>query len=250
MQRTINHTGRRKIEAKELQINMIEQESGVPAFDVDFSLNREKLPDNASIYIEAYQRNTLQRFSFGTVAEIRKPEKRDLDQLDLSSPTLFRIRIVDESEHLGRLVASAEHLKPEGENDDDQRSSLLAVRSRPLGQQTWRVEFNTSGKPELCINSRIPDAIGQLKNNPQFQSIILPAAFRQVLMFFLWNNDDEDEGSVAEQWMTFAEQIASERPHGEDPAELVGWVDEVVERFSEMFELCDMLLLKMEESSP
>lgn len=246
MQRTINHTGRRKIEVKELQINMIEQENGVPAFDVDFSLNRENLPDDASIYIEAYQRNTLQRFSFGTVAAIQKPESRELDQLDLSSPTLFRIRIVDETEHLGRLIASAERLKPEGDSDEDKRSSLLVVRSRPLNQQTWKIEFDTGGKPELCINSRIPDAIGQLKNNPLFQSLILPGAFREVLMFFLWNEDDEEEGSIAQEWITFAEHIGDERPLGKDPKQLIDWIDDVVARFSESFELCDILLRQLE----
>jgi len=245
MQRTINHTGRRKIEANEVQINLTGQENEAPKFDVDFSLNRDKLPDNASIYIEAYHGNTLQRFNFGTVGEIRKPADRTLDQLDLSSPTLFRVRIVDETEHLGRLVASAEQLKPEGDNDEDQRSSLLVVRSRPLGQQTWKVEFDTGGKPELCINSRIPDAIGQLRNNPQFQSLILPGAFRQILMFFLWN-DDNEEGSVAEEWITFAEYIADEKPQGDDPLQLVGWIDVVVERFSEAFELCDILLHRLE----
>ena len=249
MQRTINHTGRRKIEVKELQINMQEKETGVPVFDVDFSLNRQNLPDSASIYIEAYQRNTLQRFSFGTVGEIQKPENRELDLLDLTSPTLFRIRIVDETEHIGRLIASAQRLKPEGENDEDQRSSLLVVRSRPLGQQTWKIEFDTGSKPELCINSRIPDAIGQLKSNPQFQSLILPGAFRQVLMFFLWNEDDEVEGGAAEQWMSFAEHIAYERPQGNDPLELTNWVDDVVERFSEAFELCDILLHKLEDEA-
>lgn len=245
MQRTINHTGRRKIESKEIQINMSEQENGVPVFDVDFSLNREKLPDKGSIYIEAYQRNTLQRFHFGTVGEIQKPENRTLDQLDLTSPALFRIRIVDETEHLGRLIASAERLTPEGESEEDQRSSLLVVRSRPLGQQTWKVVIDTGGKPELCINNRIPDAIGQLKNNPQFQSLILPAALRQVLMYFLWNEDDE-EGSIAEEWITFAEHIADERPQVNDPLQLSNWIDDVVERFSDSFELCDLLLHKLE----
>lgn len=248
MQRTINYTGRRKVELKELQIFMYESESGIPSFDVDFSLNRDKLPDEAAIYIEAYQRNTLQRFHFGTVSQIRKPENRELAQLDLTSPTLFRIRIVDETEHLGRLVASAESLRPEGENDEDQRSSLLVVHSRPLGQQTWKVEVATGGKPELCINSRIPDAIGQLKSNPQFQSLILPAAFRQVLTFLLWN-DDIEEGGVSEQWMIFAEHIAYEKPQTDDPSELMKWVDDVVERFSESFELCDILLHKMESET-
>lgn len=247
MQRTINHTGRRKIEVKELQINLKDTSDGTPEFDVDFSLNKEKLPDNASIYIEAYQRNTLQRFNFGTVGEIRKPENRKLDQLDLSSPSLFRIRIVDETEHLGRLIASAERLKPEGDNDEDQRASLLVIRSRQLDQQTWKVEFDTGGKPELVINSRIPNAIGQLKENPHFQSLILPAAFRQILMFFLWN-EDEDEGTIAEQWMTFAEHMAGEKPQSNDPQQQINWVDDVVNQFSEAFELCDMLLHKLEDN--
>ena len=201
MQASINHTGRRKILASEIQIRMQSQENDAPIFDVDFSLNREKLPNDATIYIEAYQRNTLQRFHFGTVGQINKPENRKLDQLDLSSPALFRIRIVDENDHHGRLIASAEKLKPEG--DDDLKASLLAVRSRPLGQQTWKIDMETGDKPELTINSRIPDAIGQIKNNPQFQSLILPSAFRQVLMYFLWNDDDEDNG-IAEEWLRFA----------------------------------------------
>ena len=247
MQRTINHTGRRKIEVKELQINIQEQDNGAPVFDVDFSLDRKKLPDDASIYIEAYQRNTLQRFKFGKVGDIQKPENRELDQLDLTSPALFRIRIVDETEHLGRLIASAERLKPEGDNDEDQQASLLVVRSRPLGQQTWRVEFDTGGKPELCINSRIPDAIGQLKNNPQFQSLILPGAFRQILMFFIWN-EDEEEGGVAEQWVAFAEHMAGEKPQEKDPLLLTNWIDDVVDKFSEKFELCDLLLHRLEDN--
>ena len=246
MQASINHTGRRKILVSEIQIRMQSQENEAPVFDVDFSLNREKLPNDATIYIEAYQRNTLQRFHFGTVGQINKPENRKLDQLDLSSPVLFRIRIVDENDHHGRLIASAEKLKPEG--DDDLKASLLAVRSRPLGQQTWKIDMETGDKPELTINSRIPDAIGQIKNNPQFQSLILPSAFRQVLMYFLWNDDDEDNG-IAEEWLRFAEHILHERPHEKDTLLLMNWIDDVIERFSESFKLCEMLLLKMEESA-
>jgi hypothetical protein len=66
-------------------------------------------------------------------------------------------------------------------------------------------------------------------------------------MFYLWNNDDEDEGSIAAQWLVFAENLATERPHGDDPLELTGWIDDVVERFSDSFDLCDILLPKLEE---
>lgn len=244
MQRTINHTGRRKVEAKELQIRLESTGDSSPVFDVDFSLDTSSLPDDAAIYIEAYQRNTLQRFDFGTVSRIAKPKERVLDQLDLSSPALFRIRIVDESEHIGRLVASAEGLRPVGDDAEDQHASLLSVRARPLGEVTWKIEFETGGKPELCINSKIPSAIEQLKSNPQFQSLILPAAFRQVLLCFLW--DDPEENPEADKWIRFAEHIATERPQGSDPATLISWVDDVVERFSVRFNLCSMLITRME----
>jgi hypothetical protein len=247
MQRTINYTGRKKIHAKELKINLQTNEQGSLSFDVDLNLDKKKLPDEASIYIEAYQRNTLQRFNFGTVGQIRIPEDRTLNEIDLSSPTLFRVHVVDESEYLGRLIASADQLRPEGENDEDQKSGLLPVKSRPMGEETWKIEFETGGKPQLCINSRIPDAIGQMKNNSLFQTLILPAAFRQVLMYYIWD-DNNDEGSIADEWLRFAEHIASEKPEDSDPAVLMKWVDEVVERFSNSFKLCGMLLHKMEES--
>jgi hypothetical protein len=246
MQKTINHTGRRKIEVKELQINIVNKGSYPPIFDVDFSLQRDRLPLSASIYIEAYQRNTLQRFNFGTVGCITKPQNRVLDQLDLSSPALFRIRIVDESEHIGRLIASTEGLRPEGGDGEDERTSLLPVRSRPLGEVTWKVDFDTGGKPELCINSMLPDAISQIKRNPQFQSLILPAALRQILIYFLWENDEENEH--AEAWFRFAEHIGTERPPVDDSLTLMAWVDDVVERFCSRFELCRMLLIKMEKA--
>lgn len=247
MQKTINHTGRRKIEVKELQIRLNHTDNHSPSFDVDFSLKASTLPSNAAIYIEAYQRNTLQRFHFGTVSNITKPENRILDQLDLSSPTLFRIRVVDESDHIGRLIASAEGLRPTGDGEDDNHSSLLTVRSRPLGEVTWKVEFETGGKPELCINSRIPSAIEQLKTNPQFQSLILPAAFRQVLLYFLWDNNEDN--TEFDNWIRFAEHIATPRPDERDPSILMPWIDDVIDRFSQQFELCNMLINRMEASN-
>ena len=242
MQRTINHTGRRKIETNELQISMQQQDKHPPEFDVDFSLDKNKLPGNASIYIEAYQRNTLQRFYFGTVNQVVKPEIRVLDKLDLTSQMLFRIRIVDESDCVGRLVASADSLRPA--DDEQQRSSILPIRSKPLGEQTWKVVFETGGKPELYINSRIPSATNQLKTNPDFQSLIFPAALRQILMFFLWNDDEGD--SASNEWFRFAEEIAFERPADDDPLSLMNWVDDVVERFSLRFELCSLLVGRLE----
>ncbi len=247
MQRNINHTGRRRLTSSEVQIRLQNDGKDVPVFDVEFSLDKSGLNDKASIYVEAYQRNTLQRFHFGTIAHICKPENRKLEKIDLSGPVLFRVHIVDESQYLGRLIASIDRLPPKTGDDEEQKSSLLVVRARPMNNETWKVVFDTGGKPELCINSRIPDAIGQIKNNPLFQTLIFPAALRQVLMYYIWDNNIE-EGSIAEEWINFAEKLAREKPEENDTNELMIWIDDVVQRFSERFELCEMLLLKIEES--
>lgn len=244
MQKTINHTGRRRIELSEIRINIDTQPDGVPEFSVDFRLNKKGLPDDARIYIEAYRNNTLQRFSFGQVGRITYPENTRLEQLDLSGPVLFRALIVDEREHIGRLIAKAEALRPEGDNDEDNKASLLTVRSRPLGQVTWRIEFETGGKPQLCINSRIPNAVEQIKSNPLFQALVLPAALRHVLLHYLWNDDEDNQ--QADGWLRFAEHIATERPSEKDPLALNSWVEDVVDSFSKQFGLCDLLTNSME----
>lgn len=248
MQATINHTGRRKILHSELQINLSEQEGEAPQFDAIFSLDRQNLPDEATIYIEAYKGNTLQRFHFGTVGNIVAPINRSLTKIDLTAPTLFRIRIVDETTHLGQLIASADSIKPYSD-DDIQKNSMLPVKSTPLDQLTWKVDIETGTKPVLCINSRIPDAVGQLTGNPRFQSLVLPAALRQILMFYLWNDETDDDDPIAQQWLQFAEHISHERPHGSDPLLLMQWVDDVTSEFSKLFNLTDILLLKLEEAA-
>jgi hypothetical protein len=121
----------------------------------------------------------------------------------------------------------------------------MVLASRPLGQETWRVNIPENEKPELVINSAIPDAIGQLKGNAVFRALVLPAAFRQVLLFYAWDDQSED-GSAQKRWLEFGELFAGERPRSADPAELSGWVDTAVERFSERFRLCEMLCLSME----
>jgi hypothetical protein len=247
MQRTINHTGRRKLQRNEVTLKLTERSNEAPVFDIEFELNRDNLPDEAAIYLEAYNGSTQQRFECGSVGDIQIPEDRALDQLDLTGKPLFRVRIVDESSHIGRLLASAQALRAESE-DEEQRASLMTLASRPLGQQTWRVNIREADKPELVINSAIPDAIGQLKENVVFQALILPAAFRQVLMFYLWD-DEFEEGTPQTQWLALAEHFAGEKPHSKDTAELCEWVDRVVDRFSEQFKLRENLNLKLEGSA-
>ena len=251
--RHINHTGRRKIKHTEVEIDLIDQGDLPPAFQATFKLNLEHLPSSADLFVEAYHRNTSQRFAFGTAGAPITPDNTTLSDIDLSGPTLFRVKVVDNSEKIGRLIASAERLSPKDEDADEQRASLMIFKSVPeMGNLTWKLSFNEAHKPVLCINNRIPEAKHQLMNNPLFQSLVLPAAFREVLLFILWSEDDElTEGTWHNLWIEFANKLAQEDcPITErDPDRLIGWVDDVVRAFSESHHLCDHLIKRMEDNS-
>ncbi|MDZ7685365.1 MAG: hypothetical protein U5O39_10525 [Gammaproteobacteria bacterium] len=50
------------------------------------------------------------------------------------------------------------------------------------------------------------------------------------------------------KWIRFAEWLAYEKPDEDDPAVLLDWIDDVVDRFSERFELRDALVRRLEEA--
>ncbi|MCP5430213.1 MAG: hypothetical protein H6962_08405 [Chromatiaceae bacterium] len=250
--RTINHTGRRSIKRTEVEIELGDAGLGVPKFDANFRLETKKpMPADARLYIEAYHKNTSQRFDFGTAGAPVPPESTALTEIDLSGPTLFRVKVVDEEGHIGRLIASAEGLQAKGDDSEEDRRSLMRVRTTDLGSQTWKLEFDANLMPALCLNNRIPSAKEQLFQNPYFQGLVLPSVMREVLMFVFWNTGDEAvEDSWHKAWLDFANHLApidAPDPEETDPLQLLDWIDAAVAKFSEQWELCDLLLRKMEE---
>ena len=184
------------------------------------------------------------------MSNITPPSSAKIDQLDLSSPTLFDILLVDESGVHGQILASGSGFRAEGDSNNDSKSSLLPVIARPLGQLTWKVEMDTGmeSKPELILNSEIPDAISKIRNDPHFQALILPAALREILIYFLWDDDDIEDNEVRKYWMEFGTILGGEIPVTKDASELFTWVDKVVDGFCERFSLCDLLRSDIEDS--
>ena len=242
MQRTLNYTERRRIDQKEALFSFTEADDGIPSFNVKFNLDTDFYPDDADLLVEAHYKETRQRFHFGKISNIAPPENRKLDQLDLTGPTLFRVMIVDTSGHHSLLLASGDQFRGDSDTkEEENKSSLLTVKTSPhLGQITWRIEFDTGGIPELYLNNRIPGAIQKMSEDPLFQSLVLPAALRQILMYFLWNDNEESEYS--KRWMTFASSFAENKPEDNDPEALTSWVEDVVAGFSTRFDLCDRLV--------
>lgn len=252
MQRTFNYTNRRKINRDEVVIRLEERGSLAPVFDVDFKFN-PRFPDDSRLYVEAYYRETLQRFDFGTTSSPRRPSSRALDAVDLTGTTLFRVRVVDESGNVGRLIGAAEGLRPEG-GDDGNAESLMILRTKDLHTVPWRVEVFTDGnKPILYVNNRIPDALSKVKTDPGFYALIMPAALQQVLHRLLLDEpDEEDAEAIAHRsrWIEMATELDSSPPETDDVEELMGWIDRVVEAFCTEKDLTSVLNNHIEEVTP
>jgi len=244
MLRKFNYTGRTRIEKSEALFS-ISAESQFKNFDVVFNLDIESFPESAALYIEAYYKETRQRFSFGLVTEQKPPSSRLLDEIDLSGDTLFRVIVVDESDVHGKILASGDGFRAGAENKGNSES-LIAVGLGDLGSEIWRVEIEADGTPELCLNKKIPNAINRLTEDRLFQSLILPAAFRQILMYFMWNGED-DESDAKELWMEFAEKYGGKKPFLEDTSDTLRWIDEVVSAFSSKFKFCEQALSILED---
>lgn len=246
MQQTLNYTNRRKIEKHEALFSFTEDGGEIPEFNALFKFDSEAYPQDASLYVEAHHKETRQRFDFGKVSRITPPKNRKLNELDLSGSIQFSVLIADESGKHGLLLASGTRFKADSDDgEENNRSSILTVKSAPLGQLPWRVEIESGELPKLYLNSSIPNAIEKMRIDPVFQSLILPAALKEILTFYLWNEDQESE--EAKQWLAFADAFAESRPESEDPSELLGWVEEVVLEFAKRFDLSDRLVNEIRE---
>jgi len=242
MQRTFNYTGRSKVEKKQALFSFSERNVGAPEFNVVFNFGASDFPENAAVYVEAYHKETRQRFAFGTIGNIQTPVNRCLDQIDLTGPTLFRVLIVDESGRHGMILASGKQFRTDTGDDEENRASILTVRQYPMGQVPWRVYIEPGAAPELHLNSQIDNAIDKVKSDPEFQALILPAVLREVLAYYLWNDEDADGNEHCARWMAFASLFAEQNPDPNDPTDSLQWIEEVVIGFSERFHLNDMLV--------
>lgn len=200
MKRTINSTGRKALKRENVSLRLIEGRGGSPSFTASFSgLIELGLDPEARIYVEPYSGSSLMRFSFGTVGLPLAPAETTLTDLDLGQAILFDIKIVDESEVIGRILASARQVRPESESDDSSdRRSLLPVETADLGELLWQLDAPEGTWPLLRISSRIPGGLGRLRDDPMMQGCILPGAIADLVTRVL----DPDSGDTDDhEWV-------------------------------------------------
>jgi len=251
----INSTGRKRIHREHVRIRLTEFGGGhPPSFTADIQLPEDlKLDPSAKIYVEPYVKTSSMRFDFGTVGQMTPPVDCVLSDIDAGATVLFRVKVVDETEEVGRILASANGIRPQDDADGDDRRPLLPVRSANLGEEIWQLEIDREAGPTLIVNSRVPDLIETLKRDAYLQGIIYPEVVRRLVreVFGADTGYEEDEDWVMDWKVWFASQVGREIAEGEtDDNEAVELLaDEVAASFASKNRFASTLIAARQHTS-
>lgn len=207
----INSTGRKRILREWLRLRIFEVTPGAPpSFTADIQLPPELgLDPQARVYVEPYVGSSSMRFDFGTVSRLVQPESCVLTDIDVGANILFRVKVVDESSEIGRILASADGINAERDSDGDDRKPLLPLRTSDLGEEVWRLSIDKDAGPVLILNNRIPEASERLTGDALMQGAIYPEVVRQLARYLYAENSgaDNDAEWVSDWKSWFTEQI-------------------------------------------
>lgn len=209
----INSTGRKRILREHVQIRLFEGRDGqAPSFTANIQIPAElQLDPLAKIYVEPYVKSSSMRFAFGTISALEHPESCTLSEIDAGATVLFRVKVVDEAEELGRILASANGIRAEDDADGDDRRPLLPVRSSNLGEEIWKLEIDREGGPILVVNSRVPDLLNTLKTDVVLQGLIYPEVVRRLTCEVFKEGSEFEDDDWIEDWRGWiADQLGRE----------------------------------------
>lgn len=236
MKRQLNFTGRKRIPLERISLNLIEH-GGRKAFDAGLNLDGLELPEHAAVYIEAYHKTDYKRYSFGTVAELRRPQSTDLGSLGRINNLHFRVKVIDESGNRGLVKAVADRIRL---TTPTTVRAILPVEFRDLGNQIWRLSFDDD-EPILEFNSTIPFIRDRAKADYRLFFYIYPAVLREILVEMIIVDgipDLEDVEEWQKDWLDFARHYGGEPPSildhhidGFDETEVRKWIETVVTEF-------------------
>ena len=243
MIRQFNYTKRGRIPSSRVRIDVKKRGLDAPAFDANINLEGLKYPHPAKVFVEAYYKASYQRFDFGTVGKVSPPEKRILDEVERGTAIFFRVKVVDQVESQGRLVAELDDITgSEGGEEGESKYCILPVNFKDLGEQVWRLEFGGT-RPVLEVSNFVGADVF-VRNDPTFFSLVYPAAVRQVLRHYLIDGKLEFEPNTETpegMWALFVKSFFVEPvppPEEENEEAREEWVEGAVAAF------CSKLMVK------
>ena|ERR1700730_14424863 len=244
VQRRLNSTGRKRITRDRVVIELFPPLDTVafPSATAQINLENLGLDQNSRVVLESYFRSSSMRFSCGTVASPSVPTRMYLTDIDRGGAIQFRLLVIA-ADDSGRILASAEGLKPQQKTDSADRQPLLRLRETDIGEELWRIDLDDRNGPWLVINSRVPGLASQLRSSRLVQGLILPHALRIVLDSLPSEGADEGEDDWGDNWRKFLQQLdmQSEPDDPSDDDSKHDWIEEAIERFCSLRQFAELL---------
>ena len=251
----LNFTGRKKIPRKQVRFELhAPDDDGFSRFDATLHLEGLGLPDDASVYVEAYHKASFMRFGYGCVGELNEPEDRRLTELRGNDIVYFRVKVVRTDDDIGRMVAACDGVAPVRAGDAASGAScLLHVSYVDLGKQIWRMDLDGQW-PSIELNVRLAPTIGLTSfvvQDLHFFSLVLPAAMRAALERAIFDPDgwdgEVDDGTWQSQWIEFAERLEGverwpERGSDSPSSRSRFWIEDAVAAFCRRHDMVKLLL--------
>ncbi len=233
MARSFNYTKRREIAKSSVRVSISATGKG-HSFATVFDLAEYGFALDAKVYVEAYRKNQLLRFDFGTVGSLAAPGSTSLSAFGEEVAGLrFRAKVVAANAEKTILGMSKSF---RAENDEGGAADCILPISRlpKENENVWEIDFTDDG-PTLAINASLEKQIVQ---KSYFHALVFPAVIREVLTYAFIENDSEELGEWTEDWKNFALMLgADDFPElsGDDrekDADLVKpWINSAVKAF-------------------
>lgn len=233
MIRRLNYTGRKKISRSRVTIR-VSSLNDTQRFSADYDLTGLRFPQDARVFIEAYNSGSYMRFAFGTVGARHDPVDTNLTEITPRPLARFRLKVVDQTNRYGLLLGVADQLialRPD--QDLKQKDSLLPVEFCDLGDRVWRLDLFEA--PVLELNNRIDGLSEAARTGGSFLGLVFPEVVRRVLSHVIFDLEQTDPLADTDDWSCRWLRYAMTLPGiGEIPATKVEreeWIDNAVQAF-------------------
>jgi len=241
MIRRFNYTKRVGINKKE--VNVILEQNEELSFMADLSfLKNYSLPDASQVFLEAYRQTRWMRFDWGTIGNLTPSSNRRLSQFDTPDDIRFRVKVTQEGDQ-HKLLAEVDGISfVQPEAQDDNRSPLLPVQQRELGDIIYKVEYDLSDDhPRLVINSEAGN-YKEISRAPAFQALVYPSILREILTQYVIVNEHDDQDNPdfwGSKWVRFASQLPGIGllPDVDDKDGRQDWIDQAVTLFAKRIQV-------------
>ena len=233
MARSFNYTKRKEIAKSSLRV--VVSSIGGSAFSAAFDLAQYDFDPTAKLYVEAYRKNQLLRFDFGTVGAIAAPRDTSLAAFgDDLMGIRFRTKVVAANADK-TILGMSKSFRAENDEGGAADCILPLMRLPKENENVWEIVYTDDG-PNLAINASLEKQVVQMN---YFLALVFPAVIREILAYAFIENDADELGEWTEDWKLFARALGAEEfpllagggDRDDDKDALRKWIASAVQAF-------------------